>query len=320
MNILVTGGAGFIGSHFCKRLLAENNNVTVIDNMMLGSKDNLKEIMDHKEFTLYEFDLMEYDKLIDLFEKDQYDLVIHLAANSDIQASSINPTIDYKNTFMTTYHVLECMRIHEVKNLIFASTSAIYGDKKCLIDENMGPLLPISYYGGAKLASEGFISAYTYMNNMSTCVFRFPNVIGENLTHGVIFDFINKLKKNPDELTILGNGLQEKTYIYIQDLIDAIMFVYKQSDDGYNFYNVSSQGKTTVNRIADIICKEMSLTNTKYLYTGGNVGWKGDVPTFEYNYDKIRNLGWNAKYSSDEAVQLTVRRVLEDESSNSCRG
>lgn len=311
MNILVTGGAGFIGSHLCEELLLRGNKVTIVDNFSLGNMENLKDIKDNENLKIIKLDICDFEEFEKIFQKNKFEKVFHLAANSDIQASAKSPEIDYKNTFMTTYNVLVCMRKYNVDKLVFASTSAIYGDMKCTINEDMGPLLPISYYGGAKLASEAFISSYTYMNNMTTSVLRFPNVIGEHLTHGVIFDFIKKLKANKSELEILGDGLQEKSYIYVKDLVSAMLFVSEKSEQGYNYYNVSGEGTTTVNKIADIVCKEMKLTPA-YKYTGGKVGWKGDVSKFKYDYNKITKLGWEANYTSDEAVEITVKNVLKN--------
>lgn len=312
MKVLVTGGAGFIGSHLCEELINSGNRVVAVDNFLLGNENNLKNIINDKNFRLENFDVNDIHKLENLFKNESFEEIYHLAANSDIQASEKSPEIDFKNTFLTTYNILECMRKYNIKKLIFASTSAIYGDKECNINEDIGPLIPISYYGGSKLASEGFISAYTYMNDMITYVFRFPNVIGENLTHGVIFDFIKRLKLNPYELKILGDGKQKKTYIYVKDLIKAITLVSNENIKGYNYFNVSSEGSTKVSKIADIICEEMKLNNVKYIYTGGSSGWKGDVPKFKYDYSKISAKGWKALYNSDEAVRYTVRSVLKD--------
>lgn len=311
MNILITGGAGFIGSYICRRLCKEHR-VIVVDNLILGKEDNIKELYSTKNIVFFKGDVSETIFLENIIKENNIDLVIHLAANSDIKKGGQNPDVDFNNTFLTTYSVLEGMRKNNVKNLVFASTSAIYGDKRGEnINEDSGPLFPISYYGGAKLASEALISSYTYMNNMSSCIVRFPNVIGENLTHGVVFDFIKKLKKNEKELEILGDGNQQKSYIYIQDLIDAIICVFKNRKQGINYYNIGSEGVTTVREIADMVCEEMNLKNVKYKFTGGECGWLGDVPKFRYDINKINNLGWHAKYSSNDAVRLAVKGAIK---------
>lgn len=311
MNILLTGGAGFIGKYLAERLIKDNK-IVVIDNLILGSEKNIRNLYSTNNLKFYNKDVCNKDVLNKIIIDNKIDTVFHLAANSDIQKSEKDPEVDFHNTFLTTYTLLECMRVNNVRNLIFASTSAVYGDKRNeLINEECGPLFPISYYGGAKLASEAFISSYTYMNNMSTCIFRFPNVIGENLTHGVVHDFIRKLKKNNSELIILGDGKQEKSYIYVEDLIDAILYVFNNRKQGLNYFNVGSQGTTSVKSIADIICEEMNLHNVKYKFTGGECGWKGDVPKFNYDTSKINNFGWKAKYTSDEAIRLSVKGAVK---------
>jgi len=311
VNILITGGAGFIGSYVCKRLCSKNN-IVVVDDLTLGKEKNIEKLYSTGNLKFFKMDICNEQDLESIIRKNNIDTVIHLAANSDIQKGGQNPQVDFHKTFLTTYTLLECMRKNNIKNLIFASTSAVYGDKREeLINEDSGPLFPISYYGGAKLASEAFISSYTYMNNMNTCIFRFPNVIGENLTHGVVYDFIHKLRKCNTELTILGDGNQEKSYIYVEDLIDAMLYVFENRKDGINYYNIGTNGTTTVKKIADIVCEEMKLNNVKYNFMGGECGWKGDVPKFKYDTSKINNFGWNAKYTSDEAVRLSVEGAIK---------
>ena len=309
MNILISGGAGFIGSYLYKKI-RKDNNVIIMDNLMLGKRDNIDCSSGNIKFI--EEDVCNKEALDRVFKENKIDTVIHLAANSDIKKSETDPNIDFHNTFLTTYTLLESMRINNVKDLIFASTSAVYGDKRDqYITEDCGPLFPISYYGGAKLASEAFISSYTFMNDMNTCIFRFPNVIGERLTHGVVYDFINKLKKNNKELVILGDGRQEKSYIYVEDLIDAILYIFDNRKKGINYFNVGAKGTTSVKSIADIVCEEMGLRNVEYKFTGGECGWKGDVPKFNYDTSKINGIGWKAKYSSDEAVRLSVKGAVK---------
>ena len=218
MNILITGGAGFIGSHLTDTLLRSGNRVICVDNFELGTRDNLKEVLKRADFFLAEGTAADADFLSEIMQKYQIEMVYHMAANSDIQKSAASPDIDFVNTFSTTYGVLEAMRRSGVKKLFFASTSAVYGEKMGKkLTEDIGELSPISYYGGAKLASEAFISSYSYMNDFDVTIFRFPNVIGPRLTHGVIFDFIKKLQENPAKLQILGDGTQEKPYIYVLD-------------------------------------------------------------------------------------------------------
>lgn len=311
MRALVVGGAGFIGSHLCDALLKLGHEVVCVDNFSLGTKENIAHLTGQEQFHLYEKAATDRAALEEIFAKEQPEYVFHLAANSDIQASAANPDVEYRNTYTTTYEILRCMREYGVKRLFFASTSAVYGDKRdTVLDENTPNLSPISYYGAAKLGSEALISAFSYMNDIRSLVFRFPNVIGPRLTHGVIFDFIRKLDRDAAHLEILGDGRQTKPYIYVTDLVEAILQFMDVNEVGVTLYNVGVEGETSVTRIADIICEERGLAEVEYQYTGGEGGWKGDVPSFQYCVDKIHGAGWKANYSSDEAVRKTVQAVL----------
>ncbi len=306
-NILVTGGAGFIGSHLVGRLLSEGNRVIAADNFTLGRKENVAAYAGNPNFELVEMDVQNIDELEALMNKNKIDRVYHLAANSDIQQSAKDPMIDYRNTFNTTYGVLEAMRRTGCKKLFFSSTSAVYGEMTDVnVTEDIGGLAPISYYGGAKLASEAFISSYAHMNDLEVLIFRFPNVIGPNLTHGVIFDFIKKLQANPEELTILGDGTQCKPYLYVIDLVDAIYHYSMKERKGVEIFNIGVENATTVKEIADMVCERLGLKNVKYKYTGGNIGWKGDVPRFQYDLSKIKATGWKPEHDSNGSVKATL--------------
>lgn len=306
-NILVTGGAGFIGSHLVGRLLKEGNKVIAADNFTLGKRENVATYADNPNFELVEMDVQYIDPLEALIKKHKIDRVYHLAANSDIQQSAKDPMIDYRNTFNTTYSVLEAMRRACCKKLFFASTSAVYGEMTDVnITEDIGGLAPISYYGGAKLASEAFISSYAHMNNLEVLIFRFPNVIGPNLTHGVIFDFIRKLQANPEELTILGDGTQCKPYLYVLDLVDAIYSYVMKERKGVEIFNIGVENATTVKEIADMVCERLELKNVRYKFTGGNIGWKGDVSRFQYDLSKIKATGWKPEHDSNSSVKATL--------------
>lgn len=311
MKVLVAGGAGFIGSNLIDRLLEEGHQVVCIDDYFIGTKKNIAHLDGNPQFVLHEQDLSDLDALKAVFEKEHFDFVFHMAANSDIQASAKAPEVEYKNTYTTTFNILECMRIYGVKKLFFCSTSAVYGDAQGNeVNELYAPLMPISYYGACKLGCEGLISAFTYMNDFHSLVFRFPNVIGPRLTHGVIFDFMKRLQDNPKELTILGDGHQCKPYLHVNDLVNCIMRFKNDLPQGVTLYNVGDKTQSTVTGIANIVCREMGLHDVAFQYTGGRGGWKGDVPEFAYNLDKIHKAGWKASMTSDEAVAQTVRDVL----------
>ena len=311
MKALVVGGAGFIGSNLCEALIDRENQVVCIDNLSNGNRENINEILSNENFIFYEGDATDKEFLEKVFSEEKPNAVFHLAANSDIQASASNPAVEYRNTYTTTFSILECMRKYGTKQLFFASTSAIYGDKRGVkLREDTPDLSPISYYGAAKLGSEALIQAYSYMNDMNALIFRFPNVIGPKLTHGVIYDFIRKLDNNKEVLNILGDGKQTKPYIYVRDLVEAIVDFTSETKTGVEIYNLGVSGATSVREIADIICEELGLKNVRYEFTGGESGWKGDVPQFQYCLDKIHKLGWKAQYTSDEAVRKTVRDVI----------
>jgi len=309
MKILITGGAGFIGSHLCDYLLEENNDIVVLDNLSLGKKNNISHLLNMDKFTFVEGDILDKELLDKLFKNNKFDIVLHMAANSDIAQSFHNPNVDKDNTFMTTYELLNCMKKYKVNKIIFASTSAIYGDTADLLHENYGPLRPVSHYGAAKLASESFISSFVENYSLQAWIVRFPNVVGERATHGVIFDFINKLRQDNTQLEVLGNGEQFKPYLYVKDLIEAILFVWKNSNEKLNIYNLGVDSRTKVKDIAKMVIDEMSLKAT-INYTGGDKGWIGDVPTFNYDLSKINNLGWRAKNTSNEAVKKAIQYIL----------
>ena len=310
MNILVCGGAGFIGSHLIDSLMTAGHNVVCADNLCLGSKKLVEHHFENNAFKFYEIDIHDNEQLERVFAGYSFDRVYHLAANSDIQKGGTDPTIDIRDTLNTTLSLLQTMYRHDIKELLFSSTSAIYGDKRGLLAEEDGGLSPISYYGGAKLASEAMISAFAAMNDMRVNIVRFPNVVGPRLTHGALYDFVRKLRNNPSELEILGDGSQEKPYVYVTDLIDAMLFL--PFGTGVGIFNVGVTTATTARRIADIVCEEMGLFDVTYRFTGGNVGWKGDVAKFQYDLSKIHGMGWTAKLTSDEAVRMSAKAVLND--------
>lgn len=307
MNILVAGGAGFIGSHLCDALLSHNHRVIVADKLIMGAK-NINHLCKNASFKFYEMELANQENVDKLFAENKIDIVYHMAANSDIQKSANNPSIDFNDTLLTTRTLLEGMRKNNVKNIFFASTSAVYGEMlDVVLTEETGGLKPVSYYGGAKLASEALISSYVSMCDMNAVIFRFPNVIGPRLTHGAVFDFIRKLRNNPKELEILGDGTQCKPYIYVTDLVNAIVKLTERFEPGVDVFNISvmSEG-TTVTHIAETVVDVLGLRDVEFKYTGGDRGWKGDVPRFKYDISKVLATGWKPEYTSDEAVRQTV--------------
>ncbi|MDR3133383.1 MAG: NAD-dependent epimerase/dehydratase family protein [Prevotellaceae bacterium] len=310
MNILITGGAGFIGSHLCDELLGQGHTLVAVDNLVLGREENIAHLFSHSGFTFCKGDILDAAFFEALFVDNRFDVVFHLAANSDIQKGGNDPMVDYELTFRTTFNVLQCMRKYGVAQLVFASTSAIYGETTDLLWENYGPLRPVSNYGAAKLASEAYITAFAASYGIRAWITRFPNVVGERFTHGVIYDFIRKLKNNPHELTVLGNGEQIKPYMYVKDLVRGIMYVWENSHEPVNVYNLGVDSRTKVKDIARMVIEELGL-QAHIVYTGGDRGWVGDVPEFKYDLSKIHLLGWQAQHTSDEAVSLAIKKAIE---------
>jgi len=308
---LITGGAGFIGSHLADRLLGDGHSVTCVDDLSLGRKENLEHLDGNPSFRFVKMDLLDRAALDGLFRGGQFDCVYHMAANSDIQAGATNRTVDLDRTFLTTFGVLEAMKAHDVREIVFASSSAVYGELECTLLEDSGPLFPISFYGAAKLASEAYISAFVANFGFKAWIFRFPNVVGGRSTHGAMFDFMSRLEQNPGQLTILGDGTQDKPYLYVEDLVEGIVFGHVHSNEAVNCFNLGVDSSTTVTRIAEIVVEEMGLKHVRFLYTGGDRGWVGDVPRFRYDLSRIEALGWKAGRTSDEAVRLAVLTELD---------
>lgn len=309
MNILITGGAGFIGSHLDDALIARGHQLTIVDNLVLGRKENIEHLIGNPNFRFIEADLLDMVKMREIFAEGKFDMAYHLAANSDIQKGGKDPMVDYNLTFNTTFNVLQLLKEFEIKKFFFASTSAIYGETYDVLNEDYGPLKPVSNYGAGKLASEAFISAFSSTYGIQTWITRFPNVVGERFTHGVIYDFIKKLRNNPDELEVLGNGEQCKPYVYVKDLVEAILYVIDNASEKYNVYMIGSDSRTKVKEIAAMVIEEMGL-NAKIRYTGGDRGWVGDVPEFRYDLTKINKLGWTAPHNSNESVRLAIQKAL----------
>ena len=306
MAILVTGGAGFIGSHVVDKLVDQGYDVVVVDNLSSGSKDYV-----NPEAEFYEVDLAgNTEKLLEIFKNHKIDEVWHIAANPDVRIGSENPDDIYRNNILATYNLLEVMRKMGVDRIVFTSTSTVYGEAKVIPTPEDYPTIPISIYGASKLACEALIASYCHTFDMKAWIYRFANVIGKRSNHGVIYDFIMKLKKNPNELVILGNGEQNKSYIYISDCVDA-MFFGLRADEGVNIFNIGSEDQIKVKRIAEIVCEEMGL-NPVFKFTGGDRGWKGDVPIMLLSIEKLKSMGWRPKYNSEQAVRLAVRDLLED--------
>ena len=309
-RVLVVGGAGFIGSFLCRELLKKGCFVVAYDNLMRGKKENIVNL-NGNNFIFIEADANDLSTLKNTIVANKIEYIFHLAANSDIQASASNPDIEFESTSKTTWSVLSAMKETGVKNLFFASTSAVYGElvnnKPFKEDDTLNP---ISYYGAAKMASEAYIKSFSYMNGFNSLIFRFPNVIGPNLTHGVFYDFINRLNLDPSKLVVLGDGTQCKPYLHVKDLVNAILLLC-WNNKGVNIFNVGVETATSVKTIAEMVISEMHISNCQIIYGKENVGWKGDVPKFSYCLDKIYSTGWSATLTSDQASLETIKEALK---------
>ena len=314
-SYLIVGGAGFIGSHFTDRLLADISvdAVTLYDNFSSGREWHYAQHLRDPRFRAIRGDVKDIEPLTAAMHG--HDVVIHLASNPDIARAATEPDIDFQEGTYLTNNVVEAMRKSGTRTILYASGSGVYGDLgEVEADEDYGPLLPISTYGASKLAGEVLISSYCHMFDFTGRVFRFGNVVGPRQTHGVGFDFLRQLLKNPHELRILGDGTQSKSYIHVHDVVSAVLLAAEPPPPRYAAYNVATGDYITVTEIAKLAveCAGLNPSQVKFEYTGGNRGWKGDVPVVRLNTDRIRALGWACSTGSREALCRSMLAMLPD--------
>ncbi|MGC8896186.1 MAG: NAD-dependent epimerase/dehydratase family protein [Candidatus Bathyarchaeia archaeon] len=319
-KIFITGGAGFIGSHMVDRLCKDEKEVVVFDNLSSGKIENLKQWLKKSNFNFVHEDLLKPESI--LKPLSECEIVFHLAANPEVRVGTADPRVHYEQNITATFNLLEAVRkVGCVKKFVFTSSSTVYGEaEKIPTPEDYAPLKPISLYGASKLASEALIISYAYTYGFDAIIYRLANIIGPRAQHGVIYDFVNKLAKDQKRLEILGDGTQRKSYLYIDDCIDAMLLGMSHPHGRVEIYNVGSEDQVNVKEIADVICQEMGLENVKYVYSGGvddGRGWKGDVKVMLLSVEKIKELGWKPKLHSRQAVQKTVKAILHERKSNS---
>jgi UDP-glucose 4-epimerase len=310
---IVVGGAGFIGSHFVDRLLGDRSTaaVTVFDNFSSGRRWHLDAHAGDRRLRVVEADVKDLETLTGAM--DGHDTAIHLASNPDIAKAATQPDVDfYEGTFLT-HQVIEAMRRSGVKTILYASGSGVYGDLgEVEANEQHAVGEPISTYGASKLAGEALISAYCFMFGLRGRAFRFGNVVGPHQTHGVGFDFVRRLLKDPTELSILGDGRQSKSYIHIDDVIGAVLTAHRHEGAAYDVFNVATGDYITVTEIAELAleCVGLKPGSVKFTYAGGDRGWKGDVPIIRLATDRIRGIGWTCKRSSREALRAAMLTMV----------
>lgn len=310
MKIFVTGGAGFIGSNLTDRLLAAGHGVTVYDNFSTGQRDFLSRAVRSPRFELIEGDLLSLSELKRAMAG--HDFVFHLAANADVRFGTQHPSKDLEQNTQATFHVLEAMRANGVRRIAFSSTGSIYGEPAIFPTPEDAPFpVQTSLYGASKLAGEGLIAAYAAGFGFQGYIFRFVSILGERYTHGHVFDFYRKLLDDPNRIDVLGNGQQRKSYLHVQDCIDAMLLALDRATDPVNIFNLGTEEYCRVDDSLGWICSHLDL-NPRRCYSGGERGWIGDSPFIFLDTAKIRGLGWKPKWTIRDAVLRTLHYLQEN--------
>jgi len=308
--VLVTGGAGFIGSHLVDRLVNEGFVVRVLDNFSSGGIDNIKHNPDRVE--VLKGDLKDPDTVLKAVK--YVGVVFHFAANPEVRVSTIKPEVHFKENVVATFNLLEAVRKVGVGQLIFASSSSVYGEPESIPVNEDAPMRPVSVYGASKAACESLIHAYTRLYGVRAVVLRYANVVGQRLQHGVVYDFIVKLLKQPEELEILGDGKQVRSYIHVSDAVEATLTAWRNMRSEFEVYNVGSEDWITVNQVARIVASVMGLKNVEFVYKPvlHGVGWPGDVKRIALAIEKLKALGWKPKMNSAQAIKEAAKSIVEE--------
>lgn len=310
-KMIVTGCAGFIGSNLVDRLLDCGNIVVGIDNFSTGQHRFLSDALSNPSFKLIQTDILDLDALKMALAGG--DMVFHLAANADVRFGTDHPRKDLEQNTIATYNVLEAMRFNGIAKIAFSSTGSVYGESPIIPTPENGPFpIQTSLYGASKAACEGLISAYCEGFGFQSWIFRFVSILGERYTHGHIFDFYQKLKKDSTCLAVLGNGRQRKSYLYVQDCIDAIMLAVEKAHEKVNIFNLGVDGYVEVNDSIGWICQELGVT-PRLEYSGGDRGWIGDNPFIFLDTNKIQALGWSPRFDIEQGVLQTVQYLKNNE-------
>ena len=313
-SALITGGAGFIGSHLAEKLVNEGIETKVLDNFATGRKENFSECIDNQNFSFFNLDLGKLGKQEDYLEN--VEIVFHMAADPEVRTGYDKPEDSFNQNIVNTFNLLQRIKNSKVKKIVFASSSSVYGDAKVLpTKEEYGPLCPISHYGASKLACEAMVSSFCHNYNIRGIILRPANVIGSRGRHGLIWDLVHKLKNDKSRLEVLGDGKQTKSFIHISDAVKGILQSIKKHRDDVEIFNIGSEDSIEIINIAKAVCKNMKLPDIEIFTTGGienGRGWKGDIKSAHLDISKLKNLGWHPKLSSLEAAELTSQEIIDE--------
>ena len=311
---VITGGAGFIGSYIAEKLVENGIDTKVIDNLVTGKKENLSKCFDQDNFSFLEYDLGNLDGIED--HLGDADILFHFAADPEVRTGYSKPEDSFEQNIVNTFNLLQKIKQSKIKKIVFASSSSVYGDAKIIpTNEEYGPLSPISHYGASKLACEAMVSSFCHNYNIEGVILRPANVIGLRGRHGLIWDLVHKLKINQDELELLGDGKQTKSFIHISDAIDGIFFSLNNLQDKVEVFNLGSEDSVEIMDVAKIVCKNMGLNEIKINLTGGvddGRGWKGDIRIAHLDITKLKNSGWIPKLSSINAADITSHEIIKE--------
>lgn len=311
---VITGGAGFIGSYIAEKLVENGTDTKVIDNLVTGKKENLSKCFDQDNFSFLEYDLGNLDGIED--HLSNVDILFHFAADPEVRTGYSKPEDSFEQNIVNTFNLLQKIKQSKIKKIVFASSSSVYGDAKIIpTNEEYGPLSPISHYGASKLACEAMVSSFCHNYNIEGVILRPANVIGLRGRHGLIWDLVHKLKINQDELELLGDGKQTKSFIHISDAIDGIFFSLNNLQDKVEVFNLGSEDSVEIMDVAKIVCKNMGLNEIKINLTGGvddGRGWKGDIKIAHLDITKLKNSGWIPKLSSINAADITSHEIIKE--------
>lgn len=313
-KILITGGAGFVGSHLVDSLMADGHEVVVLDNLSSGSLKNIAGWMGDPKLKFIEVDLLELPKVTEALEGCE--IVFHLAANPEVRVGSADPSVHFRENVLATFQLLEAVRkAGGVRRLVFTSSSTVYGEAPIPTREDCSSQGPISIYGASKLSCEALMTAYARSYGFDALILRLANVVGPRSRHGVIPDFVRKLKGNPRELEILGDGTQRKSYLYVSDCVESLLLGLKDLGGRVEVFNVGSEDQVDVVTIAKVVAEEMGLDDVELKVTGGvdgGRGWVGDVKDMLLDISKIKRNGWRPRFSSVESVRMAARALIQE--------